>query len=385
MNSASIDPTQAIASPSWAEVARAVHRGLSHGQTRDAGATIEPLRLGVFWLAAAPGNAGVEGVAALYGEWSEADWESALRVAEAEGLLSWCVHRLRETPLSCPPAPLDALAPPLLRHRHRNRLIALAAIECLRRLDDAGVDARWIKGAPLGKHLYGDALLRDVRDIDLLVSPTQVSAAVQALHAAGYAADVALRCFGDPRYLASHRQVTLRALRGWLEVDLHWHLLEPWLAPNQHALAATPTDERHRIEILGHAVAVGTDLQLTRLIDANVLSSHNAEMKSSVDFVRHHAASHAESGVHMTHAGSGASLAQQMSMQTTAWLRRIANASRVAPLEVACDLFTTREPLPIGRWQAWRQHAKRAKGWREYLGLARTAWYRALAHGGAAR
>ncbi|MCZ2135342.1 MAG: nucleotidyltransferase family protein [Burkholderiales bacterium] len=372
-------------SPSWAEVARAVHRELGHGQTRDAGAAIEPLRLGVFWLAAAPGNAGVEGVAALYGEWSDTDWESALRVAEAEGLLSWCVHRLRETPLSCPPALLDALAPQLLRHRHRNRLIALAAIECLRRLDDAGIDARWIKGAPLGKRLYGDALLRDVRDIDLLVSPAQASAAVQALHAAGYAADVALRCFGDPHYLASHRQVTLRALRGWFEVDLHWHLMEPWLVPNAHRHTTTTSDECSGTEILGHTVTVDSDVQLTRLIDANVLSSHSAEMKSSVDFVRHHAAGHAESGVHMTHAGGGASLAQQMSMQTTAWLRRIADASRVSPLEVARDLFTTREPLPIERWQAWRQHAKRAKGWREYLGLARTAWYRALAHGGAAR
>jgi len=93
VNSASIEPAQATASPSWAEVARAVHRELSHGQTRDAGAAIEPLRLGVFWLAAAPGNAGVEGVAALYGEWSEADWESALRVAEAEGLHTACAKR----------------------------------------------------------------------------------------------------------------------------------------------------------------------------------------------------------------------------------------------------------------------------------------------------
>lgn len=367
----------AAVSSSWTEVAAALHLSV--------GVSAEKLRLGVFWLAAAPGYGGIDQLAELYDDWNSDDWENALRIAEAEGMLSWCVHRLRQTPLSCSPALLDAVAPLVLHHRQRNRLIGLAAIECLHQLREAGVNALWIKGAPLAMRLYGDELLRDVRDIDLLVRPEQAGASIRALHATGYETTTPMRMFNDKRYLVSHRQTTLRALRGWLEVDLHWHLLEPWLAPNGDTNTMIDFTQPDSTRIFGHDVAVGTDEQVTRLIDANVLSSHRTEFKSSVDFVRHHSASPFASERHSTDADGSTTPAQRMCKQTATWLLRLAAASRVSSNEVARDLFQLPEKLPIGRWQAWRQHGKRAVGWRGWVRLVHAAWHRAVAHASSVR
>src|SRR5262249_7021366 len=67
----------------------------------------------------------------------------------------------------------------------------------------AGVRVLALKGVVLSAQLYGDATLRETRDIDLLVDPQQVSLADAVLIAAGYR-----RLLGalSPRQSAAYRR-----------------------------------------------------------------------------------------------------------------------------------------------------------------------------------
>ncbi len=92
--------------------------------------------------------------------------------------------------------------------------------EVLSALNSAGAAAILLKGIALARFAYGNAALRPVSDLDLLVQQDDVAAAHQALVGAGYAivggvpaaADLTwrhARGYFDPR----HRRMT---------VDLHW-------------------------------------------------------------------------------------------------------------------------------------------------------------------
>ncbi|HEU4631952.1 MAG TPA: nucleotidyltransferase family protein [Gemmatimonadaceae bacterium] len=80
-----------------------------------------------------------------------------------------------------------------------------------------------LKGAALRRTLYAHPEDRHTRDLDLLVPPDRVDAAVAALTAAGYVAPAG----GElDAYLRHHFHLQLRHRRGHL-VELHWALTEP--------------------------------------------------------------------------------------------------------------------------------------------------------------
>ena len=98
----------------------------------------------------------------------------------------------------------------------------LAAI--LRAMDGAGIPAIPLKGASLAAIVYGDIALRPMGDIDILVRPADMQAAVGTLRGLGYGSAYAF----DPasEESISHHMPPMSA-DGRAPVELHWTLVHP--------------------------------------------------------------------------------------------------------------------------------------------------------------
>jgi hypothetical protein len=113
-------------------------------------------------------------------------------------------------------------------------------------LQQAGVPARVLKGVPLSQRLYADPSLRDVGDIDLLISAGIEETADNVLLAEGFRrSDPAAPL--TPRRRRSWRKhgktYTYRSDRNDFEIDLHWRLFRNPHMPG-NALAESGADEQ---------------------------------------------------------------------------------------------------------------------------------------------
>lgn len=109
-------------------------------------------------------------------------------------------------------------------------------------LDRAGIPARMFKGAALAAWLHGDARVRNSCDIDELVPPAHVPAALRALLADGWTLPWHLRPeHFTPTVLALYREVPLSNFGGTFQLDLHWQLLNRWNDPVLDAAELLPS------------------------------------------------------------------------------------------------------------------------------------------------
>src|SRR5262245_62935592 len=104
--------------------------------------------------------------------------------------------------------------------------LAMAA-ECLRLQDmfgQAGVPILFLKGAPLAKFAFGNLGLRSSQDIDLLVSPEVLPAAIALLTGAGY------RRFNPPPDIGDMLRLLMPLRKDFgfahpstgMVIELHW-------------------------------------------------------------------------------------------------------------------------------------------------------------------
>jgi hypothetical protein len=105
--------------------------------------------------------------------------------------------------------------------RRRGALLELFTLRVMGILAEAGIRSTPLKGPLLGEAIYGDPGRRLSSDIDLLVSPDQLQAAVEVVRGLGYAAptDYVERC-GLPRlhFALVHERDELPP------VELHWRV-----------------------------------------------------------------------------------------------------------------------------------------------------------------
>lgn len=155
---------------------------------------------------------------------SAASWEAVAREAARHDVAPLLYRRAREGMTPPPPsdllgglreAYLDSAARGVAARRQLARLLAALA--------EAGVPVIVLKGAYLGEALYGDAALRPMGDIDLLVRPADLSAAGRALRALGYAEGEPRA--GDPDYSIHHHARPFRR-PGAFAVELHRNLVD---------------------------------------------------------------------------------------------------------------------------------------------------------------
>jgi hypothetical protein len=158
---------------------------------------------------------------------ADLEWEYLLRAASANGILP-LLHR-HLVAGGAGPVPVEVKA--VLRQRLAGSaqaclLLTAALVEALRALADAGLDAVPFKGPLLATALYGDIGLRPFRDVDILVRPRDLPAAVARLGRTGW--EVApgqgpvagrLRCAWVSDLLLA---------RGGSLLELHWRLTPPF-------------------------------------------------------------------------------------------------------------------------------------------------------------
>lgn len=131
----------------------------------------------------------------------------------------------REGRLALLPAPLvESLEQIRRRLRRDNLLLVARAEQALRLLHEAGVVPVALKGLDLLHRVYARIDERTVDDVDLLVAPDQLTAALRALEAAGWQPPP------EPRrthYIRSSHHLPLRSPGlPIVEFELHWNLAQ---------------------------------------------------------------------------------------------------------------------------------------------------------------
>lgn len=112
-----------------------------------------------------------------------------------------------------------------------------------------GVPHVFVKGPALSQLLYADPTRRACHDVDVLVRPEQVEAAILALAAGGFEAVHDLR-LDDPRVRLGSNAFAVR--RGPVLVEVHWSLFTRNFLleePNVFSSAAS-------VQLLGHSIQV---------------------------------------------------------------------------------------------------------------------------------
>jgi hypothetical protein len=150
------------------------------------------------------------------------DWERALVALEAHGVLGLALRNLLRAGAEVPPAALERL-------KERDRVLGAVGLGfrlTLERFLEAAardwIEVTLLKGASLALDLYPRGL-RSQGDLDLLVRPDQVLAAVAAARRIGLAPpSSALPVWW---YRLAHFHLKLEPADGLQrEIELHWHL-----------------------------------------------------------------------------------------------------------------------------------------------------------------
>ena len=173
------------------------------------------------------------------------EWDELTRLADRHRVEPLVFQGLTSAGLTVPVALSEAA------DYHRDAAVRDLA-ETLRiaaALAAAGVEHRFLKGAPLGIAAYGSAMLKRSWDIDLLVLPATAVAATAILATLGYVPDVPCRPLDAEefqRWAKVSKEAILRSPRGSI-VELHWRVTDhPQLLPTINAM----TSERS-IALLG--------------------------------------------------------------------------------------------------------------------------------------
>ena len=171
----------------------------------------------------------------------------------------------------------------------RNLLLQHEVLRIGRALEE--IDHIFVKGVILAETLYPNLGDRDMVDIDLVVHPSDLSAAVNSLEKVGIRRLEPFRALDHPD--ESREAPLVKSLDGGVEVvlDLHWHLLDPRVFP-----LAEHDVWRHVIttEMLG-ALVPTTDATLTALH----LAVHHVQHRCTVPHIMSDLQRHVEQNAHV--------------------------------------------------------------------------------------
>jgi len=155
------------------------------------------------------------------------EWLYFTQRATAEGiapLIYWKFKHKPEVFQTLAPASIySLLQAEYYRNLARNQVLFAELERILRGLQEAGIPVIGLKGAVLATTLYEDIGLRPMSDLDLLVQPEQVEAAVELIRAMGYERQELSNNDALEKELAHHVHLT-QVGKPNLEVEVHWRL-----------------------------------------------------------------------------------------------------------------------------------------------------------------
>jgi hypothetical protein len=333
---------------------------------------VDEARLGLFLLALAPGNGAASKLRPLFADWGEAEWRLLAEIADNEVMLSWIAHRLSLDSLGCAADVLAEMQAKSTLRRKWNRVIGLAAVDLCDRLNNAGVYTTILKGAPLSLVCYGEADLRDVRDIDLLVSPDNAFRAGEILSTAGYECEMDSTWLNNRTALKTMRQVSFRSLRGALEIDLHWKVANEWI--NSSVNEVDVANSARPLVIFNRNVKWLDERAALSFAASNVAGSHHVEMKACVDYLRLAGTSVDKSAQSMTEPHvTTPTLSAVRENGLHAPLSLLTSAARLSYRAVCYDLFVVGGPDTPSRSSIWGRNLTRVRTVSAFASLLQVA------------
>jgi hypothetical protein len=184
------------------------------------------------------------------------DWARILRVAKRHQVIGLIHEGLTLARLNVPPEIADEIGTQAATLVRENLAMAREAMRVQRLFDDADLPALFVKGAALAVLAFGNLGLRSSQDIDLLVAPETLPAAIALILRAGY------RRFDPPPDIGDAQLRLVMALRkdlGFvhqatgLRIELHWRLFL-----NPHAMAEASIMAASRVVPLAGAEGLRT-------------------------------------------------------------------------------------------------------------------------------
>ncbi len=161
------------------------------------------------------------------------DWEALPDAIRAAGLEPLIYHIARDQDL-LPPLVKQEIRLRYFQNARRNWLLFRELEDVLRRLTAESVPVILLKGAALAEAIYGNAAVRPMGDMDLLVRREDVPATLRVLAALGYETGHAETRSGDT---ITYENEVLLSKQGHAEapIEVHWSLFDsPYY---QHALS----------------------------------------------------------------------------------------------------------------------------------------------------
>ena len=162
-----------------------------------------------------------------------ADWPRFLRVVRFHRIQGLIWKSLATTDAGQPDGVAEAIATDARGIAAANLSASVECGELRRQFDLAGIDVLFLKGLTLGALAYGTPWVKAAVDIDLLVSPAQLTDAAAILREAGYELSLPPSDLsGLPKWHRRHKESVWRHSRSGLQIDLHTRLADnPRLIP----------------------------------------------------------------------------------------------------------------------------------------------------------
>jgi len=213
---------------------------------------------------------------------SSEDWILAADIAAAESLITWFAHRLAGPEVNCAPeaqAYAAALAAPA---QVWTGLAATLSADLIRTMTAQGIPARIIKGQLLAQAVYGDHMLRNSSDIDLVVPHQYLARTAEHLQRQGFDPRLSMEWFRDERFAHLNREASFSDGGGAFTVDLHWRLANRW---NVRVVAEGELfeDQGYALELRGRTLPWFGAALLFRIQLAHVVSSDFLGLKAWID------------------------------------------------------------------------------------------------------
>ncbi len=142
-------------------------------------------------------------------------------LAERHGLGPLLYHHLRAANIPLPATLKEKLQGLYLRHRHANRVRLAVLTDSLAALQQASIRTVLLKGAALAPLIYPEPGLRPMRDLDLLVAPSQARRAQDILRDLGFEGPAITRQRLPDKHLPA---LGLHSDGFWINVEIHHNL-----------------------------------------------------------------------------------------------------------------------------------------------------------------
>ncbi len=193
------------------------------------------------------------------------DPESLAGVADQHGVLPLLARAISVAGIPC-----ESVRKRAREIAFRNLALAAELVKVVGALRERGIQVLAYKGPILGQQLYGDVTLRQFRDLDILVTPTDVLRTRDALYQLGYQEAEPFSTSLLRKHVASQCEWPMRGSNSGTIVELHWALFPRYASFN---LSVTELNQASvPIEIAGEHVRV-PDLHDLAL----VLSAHGTK------------------------------------------------------------------------------------------------------------